>query len=134
LADGGLGAFARFLCVGGAGFVVDASLNQLLIHAGVAPLASRVPAIAAAMVFTWLANRRVTFRTGGRPALPEAMRYLAVAIAMALFNYALYGACVAAGLPPFLAVAVATATQAVVSFFGYRRFAFNAGARAHEDA
>lgn len=85
--------------MGGAGFLVDASQNQLLIQAGAAPSASRVPAIAAAMAFTWLANRKITFRTGDRPALPEAMRYLAV-----------------------------------VSFFGYRKFAFNAGTKAREDA
>ena len=123
-ADGSLGPFARFLCVGGAGFVIDAGLNQLLIHAGLSPLGSRVPAIAAAMAFTWLANRKLTFRTSGRPALPEALRYLAVALSMALFNFVLYGALVVAGLMPFLAVAMATAAQAVVGFFGYQKFAF----------
>jgi putative flippase GtrA len=89
------------------------------------PLWSRLPATAAAMVFTWLANRHITFRTAGRAAAPVALRYAVVAIVTGLFNYALYSAFVLAGLLPLLAIVAATVVQTVFGFFGYRRFAFN---------
>ena len=127
--EGRLHAFARFVLVGGAGFIIDAGMNQLLIHAGVAPLWSRPPAIAVAMVFTWQANRTITFRASGGSVAGEAARYAAVAVAMALFNYLLYGALVLAGMAPLAAVLGATAVHMVFSFFGYRRFAFGGAAR-----
>lgn len=117
-------AFARFLLVGGAGFVIDAGLTLLLMRAGMAPGLARVPAIAAAMGFTWLANRHFTYRVSTRRTASEALRYFAVALTMAALNYLVFRMLLIGGLPAFPAIVAATALQTAVSFVAYRRLAF----------
>ena len=116
--------FARFLLVGGLGFLVDVGLTQLLIMFEVVPVLARPPAIAAAMLVTWLANRHFTFAVRTKRSLHEVVRYVLVALATALVNYWIYYFLVTNGTVPVIAITVATAFQAVLSFFGYRFFAF----------
>jgi putative flippase GtrA len=116
--------FARFLCVGILGFLVDVGLTQGLILCGVTPLVARPPAIATAMLVTWLANRRYAFSVKTKRSLAELLRYMLVAVSMALLNYAIYFQLVVNGVWPALAVTIATAVQTVFSFLGYRHFAF----------
>jgi putative flippase GtrA len=123
-----MSAFLRFLVIGGLGFVVDAGLTLLLIRAGLQPWQARVPAIVAAMAWTWLANRRFTYQASQSRPLVEAGRYATVALVMACGNYLLFLALVAWGTPPFVAVVVATACQTVVSFWAYKRFVFGGAA------
>ncbi|MFM1990288.1 MAG: hypothetical protein RJA99_3245 [Pseudomonadota bacterium] len=118
-------AFARFLLVGLAGFLVDSGVTLALIALGAGPWAARVPAIAAAMVFTWLANRRFAFRARTARTVSEAARYATVAAAMASFNYLAYLGLLALDLAPVIAIAVATGLQAVLSFHAYRRIVFS---------
>lgn len=116
--------FLRFLIIGGAGFLVDAGLTMLLIKLAIDPLLARVPAIGAAIIFTWLANRSFTFQIRTRRSVPEAIRYVSVALSAAAVNYALYFLLIMAGLHPLVAISAATALQTGFSFFAYRHFAF----------
>jgi putative flippase GtrA len=76
------------------------------------------------MIFTWLANRRFTFCLNTKPSWGEFVRYFTVAISMAGFNYLLYSTLIFLSLPVFIAIALATAIQTVLSFHGYKKFAF----------
>ncbi len=116
--------FLRFLVIGGTGFVVDAGLTLLLIRAGLQPWQARVPSILAAMAWTWLANRRFTYRSSDAKSWGEAARYATVALIMACGNYGLFIALVALGMPALASLIVATACQTVVSFWAYKRFVF----------
>ncbi len=120
-------AFLRFLLVGGLGFVVDAGLTLLLIRIGWAPETARIPAIATAMLFTWLANRLFTFRVAHKGSVGELARYVAVALGAACFNYLVYRLLLSQGLQPLPAIVVATAAQAVLSFLAYRHLVFRLG-------
>ncbi len=116
--------FVRFVVVGVIGFVVDGGGTWLLVRAGLPPLAARVPALASAIVVTWLLNRTLTFRVEAPKSQAELTRYAVVALSSALLNFLLYGALVTAGVTPFLAVALATVTLLLYSFFAYRRVVF----------
>jgi putative flippase GtrA len=117
-------AFIRFLIVGGLGFILDTGITLALIHFGLSAFIARVPAILSAMAFTWLANRRITFRLSTKPTDKEAIRYFTVAISMACFNYLLFSVLVMMSVPAFLSITFATAIQTVFSFYGYKKFAF----------
>jgi putative flippase GtrA len=122
------GMFQRFLIIGGLGFGVDAVLTLGLMHVGVAAHFARVVAIAVAMAFTWLCNRRFTFAVDQDASVAEGMRYAAVALLAALLNYGVFLALLNVGVPPFVALVMATALQTAFSYWAYRRFVF--GARA----
>jgi len=116
--------FLRFLLVGGAGFLIDAGLTWMLIVLGLRPWWARVPAILAAMAFTWLANRHFTYAIKSARTANEATRYFLTAIVMALMNYGIYVFLVNNGVMAVLAVALATGCQAVLSFYVYRDLVF----------
>lgn len=116
----------RFLLVGGTGFLVDGGLTELLVAAGLHPLAARAAAFAVAVAVTYVLNRRFTFATDGPARAVEGGRYLAVNLAAMTVNYAVFAA-VLATLPevrPVLAVACGSAVALVVSYAGYSRFVF----------
>jgi len=116
-----------FALTGGAGFLVDAGLLFLLLRlTALGPLSARVVAIAAAMLFTFWANRTFTFGRSGRGLAAEGARYGGVGVSAALLNYALYCALVLVfpGLSPLLAVAAASLAAMAWSFAGYSRFVF----------
>ncbi len=116
--------FFRFLLVGGSGFVIDAGITYLLNSLGVAPWLARMPAIALAMTYTWAANRHFTYQVTTRRTAREAMRYAAVAAAMALINYAIYFVLIRYSFWPVAAVTIATACQTLLSFHLYRKIVF----------
>jgi len=118
-----------FVLVGAIGFAVDAGLTMAIAYAGVSYIAARIPAIALAMLTTWLLNRRFTFRVRQQKSFSEAMRYALVALVSALLNFLLYSWLVKMGIWAPLAVAIATGTLMGFSFFGYRMLAF----RKHEE-
>lgn len=117
-------SFIKFLVVGGLGFLIDTGLTLVLIAIGISPLAARLPAIFAAMIFTWLANRQHTFRVGRKKSLSEVARYASVAGVAALANYLIYSGLVTLSITPFFAIVIATILVAVFSYFGYKHFAF----------
>ncbi|HEY6094253.1 MAG TPA: GtrA family protein [Gallionellaceae bacterium] len=116
--------FLRFLLIGGLGFVIDASLTYLLVRQGIPPWVARVPAIVLAMTFTWLANRYFTYRVKATRSASEALRYAIAAITMAMVNYLIYLILVQNGLPPVMAVTLATACQTAISFYLYKHLVF----------
>ena len=116
--------FLRFLFVGGSGFLIDAGGTYLLIALGIAPWLARIPAIAVAMIFTWVANRHFTYKVTTARSANEAIRYMVVAAVMALLNYLIYLALIEAGIAPVAAVTIATACQTLISFYSYRHFVF----------
>lgn len=124
----GVGRFARFAAVGGAGFLIDTGTLSLLHYgAGLDPFSARAVSAPLAMVATWRLNRRLTFGASPRRQAEEGARYLAVATLAALLNYTLYGAMLLVFpiVPPPLAVAIATAIVMAGSYLGYSRLVFS---------
>jgi putative flippase GtrA len=117
--------FFRFLLVGGSGFLIDAGITYLLILLGLPPWLARVPAIALAMAYTWVANRHFTYEVVSARSIGEAIRYAFVAAAMALANYLIYFVLVSKGIWPLVAVTIATACQTILSFHLYRHIVFS---------
>lgn len=120
--------FFKFLIVGGLGFFIDAGLTLGLISVGLLPLLARPPAILAAMAFTWLANRKLTFRMQSAKSMAEALRYGTVALLVALLNYLIYYGLTLQDVTPFIAIVIATAMATFISYFGYKHFAFKTSA------
>ncbi|MGB3812731.1 MAG: GtrA family protein [Shinella sp.] len=120
-----------FSIVGGAGFLIDASMLAWLLWAtSLGPFIARIVAIATAMCFTFWLNRNFTFGRSGRGLAAEGTRYGGVGISAAILNYAVYSAIVLAfpALWPVFAVAVASLVAMVWSFLGYSRFVFGRSA------
>lgn len=110
---------------GGGGFLIDAGLTHVLIEAGIlGPFLARIPAIMAAMAFTWFVNR--TFGRLLHSRIDEGFRYWVIGVTAALLNYAIYSALMyrAPFLQPVVAVAAASLAAMAYSFFGYSRFVF----------
>lgn len=114
----------RFLLVGLSGFLIDEGLTGLLVQAGAPFWLARPPAIALAMGFTWWANRHFTYEVESARSAREAIRYAAVAMAMAAGNYLIYLTLVVNGIGPMSAVAIATGCQTLISFHLYRHIVF----------
>ncbi|WP_156911999.1 GtrA family protein [Kaistia adipata] len=117
---------AAFGVAGLSAFAVDAAILSLLVQLGADPYLARLVAIACAMVVGWLANRTWTFRAPGPPRLGEFLRYASVASLSVAVNYAVYAAVLAAwsGATPLRALVAGTAVATLLSYLGYRLFAF----------
>lgn len=116
-----------FLVAGGFGFIIDAGLTHLLIvDAGASPFAARIPAILAAMSFTWIYNRTFTFGRSPHSLAKEGLRYWTVGVTSALLNYGIYSLLIHRFpmLQPLAAVILSSLAATVYSFFGYSRFVF----------
>jgi putative flippase GtrA len=116
-----------FLLAGGGGFLIDAGATHVLItSAGLSPLAARVPAIMAAMAFTWFVNRSRTFSPSRHSLAGEGFRYWAVGITSATLNYAIYSSLMSVTplLQPIAAIVLSSLAATLFSFFGYSRFVF----------
>lgn len=118
---------ALFLIAGGGGFLVDAAVLAALLHfTPLGPFLARAVAIAAAMSFTFVINRNLTFGRSGRRLLSEGIRYGTVGTVSALVNYMLYAALMLSlpALQPLVALALASIAAMGLSFFGYSRLVF----------
>ncbi|RBP06422.1 putative flippase GtrA [Roseiarcus fermentans] len=123
-----------FAAVGVSGFVVDAAITVLCArYLGLSPVLARPPGFVVATITNFLLNRAITFRGSRAPFVRAFLRYCAVASAGLVVNYAAYSACVMlsprfgvavtpAILPLFVAVGAGVAM--VVTFLGFRQFAF----------
>lgn len=120
----------RFALVGGLGFLVDLGLTLLLIRFGLDAFVSRIIAIAFAMLTTWRLNRALTFGASTTSQSSEGLRYFSVAVAVAMVNYSIYAALlvIVPAIPPGLAIMAAVGVATILSFIGYRRFAFKTAA------
>ncbi len=77
------------------------------------------------MIFTWLANRKHTFKIASPRSLREVARYSGVAAAVAALNYFIYSGLLLISLPPFVAIMGATVVVAVCSYYGYKHLVFD---------
>lgn len=119
-----------FLIAGAVGLAVDAGLLALLLaETGLGPFTSRPIAILLAMTATWAINRHFGFGPSRRHIAGEWLAYVTVGSGSAVFNYAVYTVCLLAipGLPPLLALAVASLAAMTLSWIGYSRWVFAAG-------
>jgi putative flippase GtrA len=122
---------ARFLLVGGVGFLVDAS--AFLALGALLPLVpARLSALAVAITATWWLNRRFTFASMAPNRWAEWARYAAGSALGASVN-----AAVSLGLlwqvprvGPVLAVACGALAGLAVNFLAAKHIAFRIG-RAH---
>lgn len=116
-----------FLVAGGIGLAVDAGLLAgLLAMTELDPLAARPVAILAAMTVTWSINRHLGFGPSQRHIAGEWLAYVAVGSGSAIFNYAVYAGCLLAipGLPPLIALALASLAAMTLSWLGFSRWVF----------
>lgn len=128
----GLRRFGRFVAVGGAGFAVDTGTLALLHYgAGFDPFSARAISTPLAMLATWRLNRAITFGASPARQWDEGARYMGVATAAAILNYAIYSAIllVSDRVAPPAAVAISTSIVMTLSYMGYSRLVFAAPAR-----
>jgi len=118
----------RFLLAGGIGFVVDAAvLAVLLAGTPFDPFTARLLSIAAALLVTWMLNRRLTFGPSDRALIVEGARYGGVGTATSLVNYGVYSALLLAipAMPPLAALCLASGAAMALSYLGYSRLVFD---------
>jgi putative flippase GtrA len=119
---------ARFVAVGGAGFLVDAgALALILWTTPLDPFTARLLSIAVALTVTWQLNRLVTFGASSRPVSVEGARYGGVGAATSLVNYCAYALAIwtLPALPPLAALAFGSMVAMVFSYLGYSRLVFD---------
>jgi putative flippase GtrA len=123
-----------FAAIGLIGYIVDAGVTYAgAQYLGLSAELARPPGFIVATVVNFLLNRAITFRHSRTPFLRAFVRYWVVASGGLAVNYAVYSACVQfaprfgiavvpAILPLFVAVGVGVAM--IVTFLGFRFFAF----------
>jgi putative flippase GtrA len=124
--------FVRFGAVGVIGFIIDAGLLYLLVRSGVNAYVGRAISFPAAVSATWYLNRAWTFRVHDRTPGQYA-RYVAVQLAGACANYAVYAVYLSATARSAEAAIVALAAGSVagliINFTGTRALVFAAAPR-----
>jgi putative flippase GtrA len=121
LRDPGLaGQILRFTIVGGLGFVLDAGILKALVHFQLHPAIARVGSLAAAVTFTWWANRSLTFEPGRAPSWREFGAYVLSSLVGMMINYGVYSLALALGAPLLAGVALGTIAGSVFNFIRYR--------------
>jgi putative flippase GtrA len=121
--------YGGFVAAGLLALAVDAAVLTLLTHtAGWSPFAARIPAIALAMIASWLVNRTVTFPTTAPATLAELGRFAAVSWLSQLVNYAVFASLLLArpDLAPIAALVLASGVSMIVSYLGFRFGVFGA--------
>ena len=123
-----------FAAIGVMGYFVDAGVTFVgAKYFGLSPELARPPGFIVATIVNFFLNRAITFRHSRAPLGRAFVRYWLVAAAGLAVNYAVYSACVLlaprfgvevtpAILPLFVAAGVGVAM--VVTFVGFRSFAF----------
>jgi putative flippase GtrA len=125
-----------FAAVGLLGYVVDATITYVCArYLGLSPVFARPPGFLVATIFNFTLNRAITFRGSRAPLVRAFLRYCGVASLGLAVNYSVYSACVflapragiavtPAILPLF--VAAGSGVAMVLTFVGFRFFAFRA--------
>lgn len=116
---------ARFLVVGGCGYVLAMAFYAAEIALGVSPYVAVPPVFILNGVFNFTLNRLWSFPRSGRRVHDELGRFVVVAAASLLVNYTvLYLMHGVAGLPPVPAQAIAIIAATPVGFLGNKFFSF----------
>jgi putative flippase GtrA len=118
---GPTGQVLRFAIVGLLAFVVDAAFLQALVMMGAGPVIARIFSLSAAVTFTWLLNRNLTFTTSVRPSWREFAHYVLVSLLGMLINYVVYSMAIFLHVPLIAALALGTVAGATFNFFRYRQ-------------
>lgn len=115
--------YGGFVLAGCLALATDALILQSL-HAGLGltPYLARVPAIACAMVVSWLVNRTVTFATTEPPSLQEFAKFATVSWFAQAINYAVFAMILIAlpGIAPLAALVAASLVAMFASYLGFR--------------
>ncbi len=123
-----------FAAIGLFGYFVDAGITFMAAkYGGLSPELARPPGFMIATIVNFALNRSITFRHSRTPLVRAFLRYCGVASVGLAVNYAVYSACVflaprvgiavtPAILPLF--VAAGSAAAMVLTFIGFRFFAF----------
>lgn len=119
----------KFGVVGVIGFLVDAAVLFLAMRLLAAdPFSGRVASIAAAMLTTWILNRRFTFSAKSGAIVQELARYAivkGVGLAANLSIYAVMVLLISKDAYPLVPLIVASAASLVVNFALVKRFVFS---------
>jgi putative flippase GtrA len=122
--------FLRFGVVGTIGFLIDAGVLYVVIHAlGTGPYSGRLISYLAAASSTWALNRRFTFSGAEtRPAIFQWLTFLCVNAGGGAINYGVYSIMVAnldsVAAMPTLGVAAGSIAGLVANFLMSRRYVF----------
>lgn len=126
--------FLRFAAVGAVGFLVDAAVLAVGLHAFMLePFSARAISFLCAATFTWAINRRFTFPESAmaQDHAKEWARFVAVNGVGGLINYGTYAALVTFAFAPFsnpfVALGLGSLAGLVFNFFGSKRFVFQRG-------
>lgn len=127
--------FLLFLCVGSAGFVVNAAALWVALHAfRLNAYAAGLCSFLVAVTFTWWGNRTFTFRERAarerNSIVAEWARFVAANGVGFAINYAVYAAMISFAPPPannpFLALAAGTVAGLLLNFTLSSRLVFGA--------
>ncbi len=123
-----------FAAIGLVGYFVDSGITYVgAKYLGLSPELARPPGFIVATIVNFALNRAITFRHAKAPLVRAFLRYCLVATGGLAINYAVYSLCVVfwpllglAVTPGILPLFVAAGTGAamVVTFVGFRWFAF----------
>lgn len=129
--------FAKFIVVGGIGFLVDAAVLTLALRYLTASIyAARMLSFSVAVVATWLLNRTFVFAAREpRPLAAEYGRYLATQIIGALCNLLVFVALIEAiprlASTPIVPLAIGAVLGALANYAGSVYWVFNASRRSN---
>jgi putative flippase GtrA len=114
------GSVARFLAVGVAAAALDYAILNAGLGLGATPYLARLASLVPVITLTWLANRRLTFRTKAPPSWREYGQYALLSAAGLAVNFGIYWLCLLIGAPVGLAFVTGIGCAAVFNFFRYR--------------
>ncbi|MEO1264307.1 MAG: GtrA family protein [Pseudomonadota bacterium] len=112
-----------FVLGGVAALLVDLAVLELLTRGfSLSPFIARLPAIAVAMVASWLINRTITFAVETPPTLAEFAKFAAVSWVAQAVNYSAFALILLAfpSLPPAAAVILGCGPAVAVAYAGFR--------------
>jgi putative flippase GtrA len=125
-----------FAAIGFLGYLIDATITYVCArYLGMSPEFARPPGFIIATIVNFTLNRSITFRHARAPLFRAFLRYCGVASVGLAVNYAVYSVCVALaprigiGVTPAilpLFVAAGSGAAMVLTFVGFRFFAFRA--------
>jgi putative flippase GtrA len=121
------GQLARYLIVGGCGYVLAMACYAAELAAGVDPYPAIIGAFVLNGVFNFLLFRLWAFPRSGRSATSEAPRFVVVALASLAVNAGSFSLLYSLlGMPPLPAQALAIVIATPVGFVANRLWSFGA--------
>ncbi len=120
----------RFAVIGAAAFLVDAAVLYLaMLLPGIGLYLGRLISWTSAATFTWILNRRYTFKAAApEPALRQWLRYLTANALGGVANYGTYAALVSSFALfrawPVLAIGAGSLAGMLINFTLSKRFVF----------